>query len=297
MADISQDSNNNATTMQDATEDSDLLERGTDENPLLDDNDEPQHAQGVEASDDGNDEALIREEWLMQLRRIQTMACFVSHGLSVLGVILVLVWVHLLGGLSWKEGESKKVFNWHPLLMIVAFCFMTVASLSFRFPLRSNNRWTTKFVHGAAWFVAGISAFIALLAVFKSHNDKVSGFIANLYSLHSWIGMGVIGLYVVQFLAGFFSFGMQVTSRTQRAKLLTLHSFLGPFIYVAMTATVLLGIQEKEGFVKCGYTVDKADTFPLSHLGQIPPACLVSHILGIVVLGTALCTIFALHNF
>lgn len=243
--------------------------------------------------------ADARHYFQEQLSRIQGPASILSHILAVLAVILVISWIEKLGGLSWQKGNSKLVFNWHPLLMILAFCFMTVASLAFRAPYKSSSRWTVKLVHGSAWLVAAICATIALIAVFKSHNDPVSGFIANLYSLHSWIGMAVIGLFVLQFLTGFFTFGYKLERITpaMKAKTLVIHSFVGPFIYIATAATILLGIQEKEGFVKCAYNVDKADLFPLAHIGEIPSVCKVSHSLGIVVLATALCTIFAMYNF
>jgi len=127
----------------------------------------------------------------------------------------------------------------------------------------------------------------------------VSGYIANLYSLHSWLGLGVVGLYLCQFLAGFFTFAWPLPFITpvRKAQIMTLHSFLGPFLYTAVAATILLGIQEKEGFVKCGYDVKKADLFPLSHFFLIPTPCLISHALGIVVFATALSTSFALHAF
>ena len=76
----------------------------------------------------------------LTLASIQQVANLVAHSLALLSLLVVSRWVSQLGGLSWKEGESKQVFNWHPLLMIVAFNFMTVATLSFRFPFRSLVR-------------------------------------------------------------------------------------------------------------------------------------------------------------
>lgn len=241
-----------------------------------------------------------RLQWHDQLRRWQSRATILSHFLCLLAALLVMTWVHQLGGLSWKEGQSKQVFNWHPLLMILAYCFMTVAALSFRAPpYHGCSRNTIKLVHGSAWTIAAIFGMIALIAVFKSHNDSVSGFVANLYSFHSWLGLGVVGLYVLQFLAGFFTFAWPLSFVTPlvKAQVLSVHSFLGPFLHMAVSAVILLGIQEKEGFVGCGYKVEQADYFPLSHLTLIPPACLVSHGIGIAVFATALLTSFALHDF
>jgi cytochrome b-561 len=240
------------------------------------------------------------QDWRQQLVRWQIAASLVAHVLSLLMALLVIWWVHLLGGLSWSDGDSKHVFNWHPLLMILAFCFMTVAALSFRFSFYGQNytRATKKWVHGSSWSVALIFGMVALIAVFKSHNDKKSGFIANLYSFHSWLGLGVVGLYTLQFLAGFFGFGWNVFGLTPvtKAKILTGHSYLGPFLHIAVAATIMLGIQEKEGFVNCSYQVDEADLWPIAHFGLIPKPCVVSHLLGMCVFATALCTSFALHH-
>ena len=249
--------------------------------------------------DHDTDQAL--QEWRQLLVRWQLAASLLAHALSLLMALLVAWWVHLLGGLSWSKGNSKHVFNWHPLLMILAFGFMNVAALSFRFSCYNQNysRATKKWIHGSSWAVALIFGMVALIAVFKSHNDKMSGFISNLYSFHSWLGLGVVGLYALQFLAGFFGFAWNVFGFTPftKAKLLTLHSFLGPFLHMAVAATIMSGIQEKEGFVNCSYKVDEADLWPIYHFGLIPKPCIASHLLGLCVLASALCTSFALHKF
>jgi cytochrome b-561 len=232
------------------------------------------------------------DSWGDRLLKFQRIALICAHVLAALSLLAVLLWISALGGLSWKEGEMKQVFNWHPLLMITAFSFMTVASLSFRF--RHENRSLLKWTHGMAWTVAILCAMIALIAVFKSHNDP-SGYIANLYSLHSWIGCAVIGLYISQLSVGVFTFAWPVMS--PKTRILQIHKFFGPFIYNCVAITILLGIQEKEGFVGCAYPVRQADTFPIKHFLDIPSVCRISHALGILVLGITLCTNLALHDF
>jgi hypothetical protein len=143
---------------------------------------------------------------------------------------------------------------------------------------------------------------MGLSAVFHSHNDPISGFIANLYSLHSWIGLTVVVLYFGQLLAGIGAFAGIIPDRlglsaAVKAKILQIHSFLGPLLYKGVLLTILLGIQEKEGFVGCGYKVEEADTRPWKHFRDIPPVCRISHGLGILVLLTGASTIFAMHPF
>lgn len=232
------------------------------------------------------------------LEPLQQWAGIASHILALAGTVLVCMWVSDLGGVSWKQGESKLVFNWHPVCMIIAFLFMTISALSFRVKWRCNRN-VSKILHIVEWTTAGLCMAVGLVAVFKSHNDPVSGYIANLYSLHSWIGIAVLILYTLQFFVGVFSFGMDIQKIDQatKYKIMLLHKFMGPFIYVAVAATILLGIQEKEGFIGCNYEVTEPDLFPAAHLSEIPRACKISHSLGIVILVTTLSTAFALHDF
>ena len=252
------------------------------------------------AVDNSEDYALLQRDSLEHLVfRLQNAAIITAHLLALAAMAIVIWWVVLLGGLSTKPGKAKLIFNWHPLLMISAFCFMTVMGI---FAFRSRFvtcRRTAKILHGTGWGVAALCATLGLIAVFKSHNDGESGFIANLYSFHSWVGMSVVAIYSLQFLAGFFTFGFVPFRLTNqfKANVLTLHYFVGPILYYATAVTILLGIQEKEGFVGCSYKVSKADLFPIEHFYDIPLACRVSHTLGLVVIAMAVCTSIAFHDF
>ena len=319
---------------------------------------DPDVALGISTSGSHDDRSgdVPVDGFRQRLIRYQYFSLVAAHISALSSVLVVIVWIQNLGGLSWKHGASKQVFNWHPLLMISAFAFMTVASLSFR----NFHRPRSKMVHGLSWSVAMISMVVAILAVFRSHNDPVSGFIANLvgwisrngrlgwnefmtscsagrwtccvvveirfslrfsprrlsspltcfisstlqYSFHSWIGVVVLTLYTLQFLSGMMAFGFPRTwtwngvalaSESFKARLLLIHHFWGPMIYFAMMCTILLGIQEKEGFVGCSYSVSKADLFPPSHFYEIPLSCRISHLMGLLIFFTGVFTAFALH--
>jgi cytochrome b-561 len=244
--------------------------------------------------DDGTD------AWRQRMIGWQRNSLVLAHIMALLSMIIVIVWIYSLGGLSWEKGQSKLVFNWHPLLMITAFCFMTVASLSFRYRGGLVTRKLAKILHGTAWAVAMLCAIVALIAVFRSHNDELSGYVANLYSLHSWIGVTVGVFYSLQFFAGLMTFGFPATiwgiSPSFKAKMLMVHYYFGPMIYLAFMLTILLGIQEKEGFVGCSYKVTEPDVTPFQSFFKIPASCRISHTLGFLVLFTGLCTNFALYQ-
>jgi cytochrome b-561 len=242
------------------------------------------------------------DAWRQRLIRCQRQASVAAHIFALASLFVVLSWIrHHLGGLSWKYGASKQIFNWHPLLMITGFAFMTVASLAFR----NWNRPKSKTLHGLGWSIGILCMSIALIAVFRSHNDPVSGYIANMYSMHSWVGTSVFLMYTLQFGSGMISFGfpivwkwkngVPIANEAFKSRLLLLHHFFGPFIYLALWTTILMGIQEKEGFVGCAYKVDQVDRFPQLHLDKIPLVCRVSHLLGLLVFLTGICTSFALY--
>merc|ERR1719296_247177 len=227
----------------------------------------------------------------------QKYALILSHILCLVTLALVGSWINQLGGLSWSDGEAKEVFNWHPLMMICTFDFMTVASLSFRIPCKSGSRYWVKATHVISWIVAIIFASVGLTAVFKSHNDGLSGYIANLYSLHSWLGILVISLYVCQFIVGTSFFALQFGTSSARESMMQLHVFFGPCIYNLTAFTIVSGILEKETFFNCSYDVTSPDLYPYLHFYDIPLECRISHFLGLIVILMAFCTSYALYNF
>ena len=242
------------------------------------------------------------------LQRLQSVSIFISLLLSPVAIILVSIWASSLGGVSWKEGESKRVFNWHPVMMVTAYAVMNAGALVFRVSGTSSyqaavgsapkKRGIAKVAHASTWSLTFVFGIVGILAVFRSHNDKISGYIANLYSLHSWVGITALTLYTLQFLFGILAFGGLLSrSRLRNPLTMELHKFTGTYIHILVTATILLGIQEKEGFVSCAYQVDSADLMPLLNYAKIPYACKISHGLGLVILFMGLFTSFGLARF
>jgi cytochrome b-561 len=242
------------------------------------------------------------------LQRLQSIAIIISLILSPISIILVSVWASALGGVSWKEGESKLVFNWHPVMMITAYAIMNFGALVFRISGTSSyqagvgmapeRRGKAKVMHASLWTLSFVFGLVGIIAVFKSHNDSVSGYIANLYSLHSWVGMTVLTNYISQFLFGALVFGGVLKgSRLRNPVMMELHKFSGAYIHILAMAAILMGIQEKEGFVGCAYKVESADLIPILNYGKIPYACKISHGLGLVILFMGLFTSFGLARF
>mmetsp|Transcript_21500 Transcript_21500/g.32882 ORF Transcript_21500/g.32882 Transcript_21500/m.32882 type:complete len:302 (-) Transcript_21500:16-921(-) len=273
------------------------------DNPLLTRNQleiqaSPEDSEQQETTDEDED------KFGGSIKFLQHVASLTAHGLALMSVCVVTYWISLPavggGGLSWSKGDAKRVFNWHPLMMVTAYAFMTVASLSFR-TWDNIPRSNRKAFHAIAWTVAFMCGLIGLVAVFKSHNDGASGYIANMYSLHSWIGSLVAALFILQFASAHMAIGFFprfMSSLRLKTQILAVHQYLGPVIYVTTGATIMLGIQEKEGFIgTCAYQVDDADLMPIRHFFEISLECRVSHILGLIVFLEVLLGTFCLYEF
>jgi len=76
--------------------------------------------------------------------------------------------------------------------------------------------------------------------------------IPHFYSIHSWLGLATIGLYVLQFLVGFFSFLLLLCCESStarfRASLVPLHSTVGTVTFLLAIATCVAGLTEKAFF-------------------------------------------------
>ncbi|XP_050139826.1 transmembrane ascorbate ferrireductase 1-like isoform X2 [Malus sylvestris] len=120
---------------------------------------------------------------------------FVVHTLGVTALALVLVWtIHFRGGLAWEATNKNLIFNLHPVLMLLGIIIMGGEAIVSHKSLPFNKE-TKKVIHLVLHTLALALGIIGIYLVFKNHNE--SG-IANLYSLHSWIGIGVIVLYGIQ---------------------------------------------------------------------------------------------------
>ncbi|CAM8887816.1 hypothetical protein QQ045_026161 [Rhodiola kirilowii] len=172
---------------------------------------------------------------------------YAAHVLAIVGAALVLLWtIHFRGGLAWEASNKGLIFNLHPVLMLIGFIILGgEAIISYKsLPLKKE---TKKLIHLVLHAVALVLGAIGIYAAFKYHNE--SG-IANLYSLHSWIGIGVISLYAVQWIYGFIIFFYPGGSASLRSVSLPWHVLFGAFVYILAIATATLGFLEKLTFLE-----------------------------------------------
>ncbi|KAL7107138.1 hypothetical protein ACP275_06G034800 [Erythranthe tilingii] len=172
---------------------------------------------------------------------------YVAHFLAIVGAILVLVWtINFRGGLAWESTNKNLIFNLHPVLMLIGFIIIGgEAIISYKsLPLKKPQK---KLIHLILHAIALVLGIIGIYTAFKFHNESN---IANLYSLHSWLGIGVIVLYGIQWLYGFVVFFYPGGSSAIRSESVPWHVLFGIFVYVLAVGTAATGYLEKLTFLE-----------------------------------------------
>ncbi|KAE8672347.1 Transmembrane ascorbate ferrireductase 1 [Hibiscus syriacus] len=171
----------------------------------------------------------------------------VPHVLAIAGAVMVLVWnIHFRGGLAWESSNKNLIFNIHPVLMLIGFIIIGgQAIMSYKaLPLKKEVK---KLIHLVLHAIALILGITGIYTAFKNHNE--SG-IPNLYSFHSWLGIGVIVLYGIQWIYGFLVFFYPGGSTGLRRESLPWHVLLGLLVYILAVGNASLGFLEKLTFLE-----------------------------------------------
>ncbi|XP_045336135.1 plasma membrane ascorbate-dependent reductase CYBRD1 [Leopardus geoffroyi] len=186
-----------------------------------------------------------------------------------LSVLFTLIWVlHYREGLGW-DGTALE-FNWHPVLVVTGFVFIQgIAIIVYRLPWTWKcSKLLMKSIHAGLHAVAAILAIISLVAVFDFHNAKN---IPNMYSLHSWVGLTVVILYILQLLLGVSIFLLPWAPLSLRALVMPIHVYSGLLIFGTVIATVLMGVTEKLFFAlkSSGYSTSPPEGVFTNTLGLL----------------------------
>lgn len=124
---------------------------------------------------------------------------------------------------------------------------LTNGILSFRRPLERNSN---KMLH-VCWFAATIVTMsIGLKAVWKSHDDQ-KPYKANLYTLHSMIGLAAVVLLSQNFLLGLLNFVSPFMSDMVKKFYKPNHIFMGICTLIMAVMAITTGSKEKAFYLSC----------------------------------------------
>ncbi|XP_042024551.1 probable transmembrane ascorbate ferrireductase 3 [Salvia splendens] len=166
----------------------------------------------------------------------------VAHFFGILATILMLVWLlHYREGLDLDSDDARRVFNVHPFLMFFGFIFMAGEAMMAYKTVKAE--WQVrKFVHLFFHLVAMVLGIVGLHAAFKYH-DQVG--LTDMYSLHSWIGIGTFTLFCAQWLVGLAVFLPRSSPSHSKAMIAPWHVNGGQALLFMAIATALTGLMEK----------------------------------------------------
>ncbi|KRJ99408.1 plasma membrane ascorbate-dependent reductase CYBRD1 isoform X2 [Drosophila yakuba] len=162
-------------------------------------------------------------------------------------LVLTLFWVMFYrDGFAWSE-SPKQQFNLHPILMIAGFITLSGFSILIYRLCRCVKHIYVKLIHMFFHAVAIPCIALGFISVFASHDalQKV-----NFYSLHSWLGFVTMGMFVLQFVIGFFSFLVMLCCENKtyscRSAMVPIHASLGLANFWLAIASSVTGLIEKE---------------------------------------------------
>ncbi|OVA03863.1 Cytochrome b561 [Macleaya cordata] len=172
-----------------------------------------------------------------------TPVSVIAHLLGIAATTLVLVWIlHFRGGLALKSETKQKIFNVHPVLMVIGFIIVGGEGIMAYKTVPSSSRKMQKLVHLVLLLIALLLGILGVFAVFKFHHELG---IPDLYTLHSWLGIITICLFGLQWLFAFFSFWFPGAEMPIRARLVPWHAFVGMVIFLMAICTAETGLLQK----------------------------------------------------
>ncbi|KAK4424685.1 putative ascorbate-specific transmembrane electron transporter 1 [Sesamum alatum] len=165
-----------------------------------------------------------------------------AHLVALAVIALVLLWLlHFREGLAFRSDDKAKIFNVHPLLMLLGFVLISgEAVMTYKTVPMIRRR--QKVVHLLLHLLALVAGAVGIYAVFKFHHDLR---IPHMYSLHSWLGISTISLFALQWLFSLFSFWYPRAQASTRARLAPWHAVFGLLIFFMAILSAETGLVEK----------------------------------------------------
>lgn len=180
----------------------------------------------------------------------------------------------------------------------MVFCFVeaVLSFYSWSFLGSINYLKVAKLIH-IIWHTACLACIIVgIITVFNSNNYPREGlYRSNLYSLHSWIGLGVVIVYCIQYIFSLYLYftPLSISPLSLRKRLMPYHIFAGIFLLVAVGMVTQSGITETLGFLpECSPPNSyEKDINPAANYAKLPLVCRKGNWLGACIIATIFLTL------
>ena len=152
------------------------------------------------------------------------------------------------------DATSPKFFNFHKLFMVMGLCILPPnAMLIYRYKIFKIPRIFLKLGHAVILLTSLLFAITGLGIVVKIGID---GNIDHFTSIHSWLGLSTMTVFLVQWIVGILVF-LVPTGMALRYKeaIMLFHRFIGLMLVVLPTLTVCMGLSEASEYGVSGLTL------------------------------------------
>ncbi|KAE9542971.1 hypothetical protein AGLY_002882 [Aphis glycines] len=150
--------------------------------------------------------------------------------IGILLILSVFLWLQVYRT-GFGFSETIKICNWHPLLMTIT-------------NFRNTTKRKLKMQH------ASIHSCIIIFGVLGIWTGLNSNLIANppipkFYSLHSWLGIITVIMFLSQFISGLISFLYPEIAMKYKEAVMPYHIIFGVLTFALSIVTSVLGFSEK----------------------------------------------------
>ncbi len=192
-----------------------------------------------------------------------------------------------LGAPSWQSN----LLAWHPVLMVCGFFVSQLGAIA-SWALMKDH-YTAKLIHVACQ-LAGLSTVIAgLWAVWKYKIDMQT---YNYTTIHSWIGISTIAIYVFTFLWGSL---MAILTRffpdsilRKAFDLKNAHKNLGILALFMTTMSIVSGVMDQLPQGSCNPNINNYEQDAGKYYAEIPGSCKVAYGMVMFVLIASIISMF-----
>lgn len=165
---------------------------------------------------------------------------------QLIGIFLILsvfLWLQIYRT-GFGFSGTIHICNWHPLLMIITFIYLFANSILHFRNFRNTTKRKLKMQH------ATIHSCIVIFGILGIWTGLNSNLIANppipkFYSLHSWLGIITVIMFLSQFTSGFISFLYPEIGMKYKQAVMPYHIIFGILTFVLSIITSVLGFSEK----------------------------------------------------
>ncbi|CAH1738057.1 transmembrane ascorbate-dependent reductase CYB561-like isoform X2 [Aphis gossypii] len=163
--------------------------------------------------------------------------------IGILLILSVFLWLQVYRT-GFGFSGTIKICNWHPLLMTITFVYLFANSILHFRNFRNTTKRKLKMQHAA------IHSCIIIFGVLGIWTGLNSNLIANppipkFYSLHSWLGIITVIMFLSQFISGLISFLYPEIAMKYKEAVMPYHIIFGVLTFALSIVTSVLGFSEK----------------------------------------------------